>query len=173
MIIAPIAHVAAVEIDVANAALNRWQHRMGPCNRPNGHLWAHGLFEHGTLLAVTISSSLIRESCAGLDRSQAFELARLCAERPNLCRVMLRLWREFVYPPLCRAHGWSWAVSYQDESIHTGNTYRFDGWVRLGRSRSGTDRRTGRKGRNKTIWGWHPEAGARRSMLDAIEATDG
>ena len=161
MLVVPIAHVEAIELSTVNAALSRWEHRMGPCNRPNGCNYGHGLFEHGELVAVTISSSLIRETCAGLGRADAFELARLCAARPNLCRVMLRLWREFVFPPLCRAHDWKWAVSYQDEALHTGNTYRFDGWVQLGRSRSGTDTRSGRKGRTKTIWGWNEDSAVR------------
>lgn len=168
MLIAPIAHVEAIEMSTCNAALTRWGHQMGPCNRPNGFLWGHGLFEHGELVAVTVSSALINETCAGLSRVEAFELARLCASRPHLCRVMLRLWREFVFPPLCRVHGWQWAISYQDQGLHTGNTYRFDGWVQLGQSHSGTDTRSGRKGRNKTIWGWNESHEARASSKKIV-----
>jgi hypothetical protein len=162
MLIPPIAHIAAIELTDANAALVKWGHRMGACKRPNGNIWAHGLFAHGELVAVTISAALIRETCAGLTRAQAVELARLCASRPGLCRVMLRLWREFVYPAHCQRHGYEWAVSYQDESLHIGDTYRFDGWVRLREhARSGPDSRTGRPGRTKTIWGWHEDGGVR------------
>jgi len=165
MLIAPIAHIEAIELADANAALVRWEHRMGPCNRPNGYMWAHGLFAHGELIAVTISAALIRETCAGLTRAEAFELARLCAARPHLCRAMLRLWREFVFPAHCRRHGYEWAISYQDEALHSGDTYRFDGWVRLREhARSGTDQRSGRKGRSKTIWGWNENEVARRAV---------
>ena len=167
MLVAPIAHLEAIGLEDANAALERWGHRVGPCHRPNGHLWAHGLFEHGALVAVAVSAALIRETCQGLDRARAFELARLCAARPHLCRPMLRLWREFVFPPLCRCHGWEWAVSYQDEALHSGDLYRFDGWVRLGRSRSGKDPRSGRQGRTKTVWGWHEDGAVRAAACRA------
>ena len=100
------------------------------------------------------AGALIRERVAGLSRAEAVELGRLCAATPHLCRPMLRLWREMVLPDLARAYGYRWAVSYQDAALHTGNLYRFDGWVRLATSRSGTDPRSGRKGRNKVIWGW-------------------
>jgi hypothetical protein len=64
---------------------------------------------------------------------------------------MLRMWRELVFPALPQA----FAISYQDADLHNGNTYRFDGWLRLRFSRAGgIDRRSGKKGRNKWIWGW-------------------
>ncbi len=66
------------------------------------------------------------------------------------CRVALRLWREVVFPATCK----QWALSYQDADAHTGNTYRFDGWHRVGYSHSGTDTRSGRTGRNKWLWVW-------------------
>jgi len=153
----PLAHLRTIDLAEANAALVLWEHRMGPCNRPNQDISAQGLFAGGELVAVTVTASLIRETCAGLTRAEAVELARLCAARPALCRVMLRMWREFVFVPACEFRTWRWAVSYQDERVHTGDTYRFDGWVRLARSRSGTDKRSGRCGRNKTIWGWHAD----------------
>jgi antitoxin VapB len=120
-----------------------------------GKHWAHGLFEHGELVAVVIASDLIAPTCAGKTRAEAVELARLCASRKDLCRVMLRLWREMVLPWIARKHGYSVAVSYQDAKLHSGNTYRFDGWKKIGASRSGTDKRSGRKGRSKVIWAWH------------------
>ena len=86
-----------------------------------------------------------------LVRDNTIELARLCATRSGLCRVALRLWREFVFPTL----GYQVAVSYQDADLHNGSTYRFDGWRRVGFSRGGSvDQRTGRVGRNKWIWVW-------------------
>lgn len=158
-----ICSLSALDIADANAALERWGHRMGPCRRPIGRVWAHGLLAHGELAAVVVTADLIGETCAGLGRAQALELARLCASRADLCRVMLRLWRVFVLPDLCRSGGQQWAVSYQDEALHTGNTYRLDGWVRIGRSHSGVDRRSGRAGRDKTIWGWTWDADALRA----------
>lgn len=153
-LITPIAHLEEIEIDQANDCLVRWGHKMGPFRRPNGHRWAHALFEQGQPVAVTVASALVNQTCAGLTRDQAVELARLCASRPGLCRVMLRLWREMILPALAVARGYRWAVSYQDEDLHNGATYRFDGWTNLARSHSGTDRRSGRPGRDKTIWGW-------------------
>ena len=38
------------------------------------------------------------------------------ADRPGLCRVVLRLWRELVFP----FTGYEYAISYQDEQLHTG-----------------------------------------------------
>lgn len=139
--------------DELNGALLAWDHRMGPLNRPTKG-WAHGLRRGPDLLAVVAADTLIRPRVAGFTRRQAIELSRLCASRPDLCRVALRLWRSFVFPYLCSERGCRWAVSYQDAIQHSGNLYRFDGWVRVGRSRSGVDPRTRRKGRNKVIWGW-------------------
>ena len=150
-----IAVASLEEIDRAelNRCLVAWRHAMGPCVRPTAG-WSHGLRADGRLVAVLASDTLIRAKVAGLSRDKAIELSRLCAERPELCRVVLRLWREFVFRPLAQSQGLTWALSYQDERLHNGDTYRFDGWVRLARSRSGTDRRSGRRGRNKTVWGW-------------------
>lgn len=159
-LVEPICRLDQIDNEDAGKALIRWNHKMGPCNRPMGIIRSHGLFHQGTLVAVVVTADLVNETCAGLSRSKAIELARLCAERPDLCRVVLRLWREFIFP----CFGKEWAVSYQDEALHTGDTYRFDGWVRLARSHSGTDQRSGRKGRNKTIWGWHPDPYARRAV---------
>lgn len=160
LIVPEIVHVAQIERKDADRALVAWEHKMGPCNRPMGVLKAHGLFAHGKLCAVTVTADLVAASCAGLSREHAVELARLCAERSDLCRVMLRLWREFVFPYFGR----EWAVSYQDEALHSGDTYRFDGWVRLQEhASSGTDQRSKRKGRTKTVWGWHADPVVRKA----------
>lgn len=144
---------------ISQAELNRclveWDHKMGPWQRPDyGSARFHGMRHNGELVAVLASDRLISEEVAGLSREQAFELARVCAVREHLNRAALRLWREFVFPQICRERGTSWVISYQDAVIHSGNLYRFDGWVQLGKSRSGTDARSGRKGRSKVIWGY-------------------
>ena len=155
----PLAHVDVISLDEANVLLKEWGHRMGPIRRPIGDTWAHALFHEGRPVAVATTSSLIREHVGGglahLTREDTVELSRLCSSSRHLNRVMLRLWREFVLP--LRAPN---AISYQDADMHTGNTYRFDGWARAGFSRSGTDPRGGavRRGRRKWIWVWPPEA---------------
>lgn len=158
MLVAPVQHLEMIENSEADRALTAWGHKMGPCRRPMGTLVSHGMFSHGKLCAVTVTAALVAEACAGLTRQQAIELARLCAERSDLCRPMLRLWREFVFP----CFGKPWAVSYQDEALHSGNTYRFDGWVKLAeRQSSGPDRISNRRGRSKTVWGWNADPAER------------
>ena len=172
MLVPPVISFDAIEKADLNRCLIEWGHRMGPWNRPDyGAEAFHGMCHHGKLVAVTASARLIRETAAGISRDMAFELGRVCAARPDLNRVALRLWREFVFPPMCQAHGWTWAISYQDAVIHSGNLYRFDGWVRVGKSRSGTDQRSGRKGRDKWIWGWcaDPTERAKRAVMEAIK----
>ena len=154
-LVPPIQHIDVIDLDQLNRCLVAWGHKMGPWTRPAfGGPWFHGMFHHGELVALTAAGTLIRERCAGLTRDDAVELGRVCAVRPDLCRPMLRLWREMVFPDLCRSRGWRWAVSYQDEALHSGNLYRFDGWLLLGRSSSGSDQRRGGKGQSKSIWGW-------------------
>lgn len=155
-LIAPLVSFDAISRDELNRCLVEWGHKMGPWKRPNfgGELF-HGLRHHGELVAVTAAARLMTENVAGLGRDDAIELGRVCASRPDLCRVVLRLWRECVFPAMKHP----WAVSYQDAIAHSGNLYRFDGWVRLGASRSGTDQRSGRKGRSKIIWGWCADLG--------------
>lgn len=149
----PAVRFCQIGRDALNDRLVSWGHKMGPIHRPTGG-WSHGLFHDDHLVAVVAADTLIRPRVAGLARQEAIELSRLCAARPDLCRVALRLWRAFVFPALCQHHGVRWAVSYQDAHAHSGNLYRFDGWTRLATSRSGTDTRSGRRGRSKVIWGW-------------------
>jgi len=153
----PIVTFEPVSLETANALLTQWSHKMGPCVRGNARGLCHALFHEGNPVAVTITATLIRECVGGgnghLTRENTIELARLCAARPGLCRVVLRLWREFVLPTL----PYEYAISYQDADIHNGNTYRFDGWERIGDiARSVTDSRSGRKGRNKWVWQFPP-----------------
>lgn len=168
MLAPPIAHIEAIDRDTLNRCLLAWEHKMGPWERPDfGQQSFHALCHHNEPVAVTASARLIPKEVCGLSRDVAFELGRLCAVRPGLCRVMLRSWREFVFPALCAVHGWSWAISYQDANLHTGNTYRFDGWVTLGKSRSGPDRRGLNPGRNKIIWGWTDNTSSRALLRQA------
>lgn len=151
----PFVSFDAISKDELNLCLVEWQHKMGPWERPDyGAARFHGLRHDGELVAVTAADALIREPTCGLWRHQAFELGRVCAAREHLNRVALRLWREFVFPAICRQSGQSWVISYQDAVLHSGNLYRFDGWTKLGTSSSGTDQRSGKKGRSKVIWGW-------------------
>lgn len=175
----PLVTFDQINLETANRLLVLWQHQMGPLNRPmNGGLLsgggdvAHGLQFEGEFVAVTTTSSLIRENVAGfphLNRSNTVELSRLCACRPGLCRVALRLWREFVFAPL----GIPWAISYQDHHRHTGDVYRFDGWTKIGASRSGPDRRSGRKGRNKRIWLWPKPSSPLAPLVSQLSTLDG
>jgi hypothetical protein len=150
-----IARFTPISLDEANVALTAWNHKMGVLHRGNQGAVCHGLFHREELVAVTTVSDLIREADLegfAMVRSSCCELSRLCAARPGLCRVALRLWREFVFPSL----GYQHAISYQDADLHSGNTYRFDGWKRIAFSCSGTDAQSGRKGRRKWIWVWPP-----------------
>lgn len=142
-----------ISLEEANQCLVKWGHRMGPLHRGNQGAICHALIHNNCPVAVTTASNLIAPVVGGADwltRSNCIELSRLCAERSGLCRVALRLWREFVFPVL----GYRFAASYQDADLHTGATYRFDGWQRVAKSHSGTDTRSGRPGRNKWVWVW-------------------
>ncbi len=168
----PLVHFDSITIDEANRLLIEWKHANGPINRPmNGSVvsgggdTAHALFNEGHPVACVVTSTLICPNVAGhpeLNRGNTCELSRLVAARPDLCRVALRLWREFVWSPM--RDKFPNAISYRDADRHTGNTYRFDGWEVIGKSRSGTDRRTGRPGLKKVIWKWprSPAADAAR-----------
>lgn len=156
----PLVTFEAIDLTEANRLLVEWGHRMGPLLRGNsGALQCHALFVHSKPVGLACTSSLIRERVGGglghLTRRNTVELSRLCAAEPWACRVVLRLWRETVFP----GTGVAAAISYQDADLHTGNIYRFDGWHRAAFSSSGTDSRSGRRGRRKYIWVWPPAAG--------------
>jgi hypothetical protein len=154
VLIQPMICFQDISLPEANDLLVRWSHKMGALHRGNQGAVCHALYHEGKAIAVTTASTLITSNVGGgliyLKRENTIELSRLCAERPGLCRVALRLWREFVFPAL----GYKFAISYQDADLHSGNTYRFDGWKRLGFARSGTDTRSGRHGRDKWVWVW-------------------
>lgn len=152
----PMISVERVSRDAVNALLTRWGHRVGPILRPPEYgMWADALLHEGQPVACAVAATLIREHVGDklhcLNRQNTVELARICAVRPDLSRAMLRLWRELIFPSL----GFQYAISYQDAALHTGDLYRFDGWVKIAQVRaSGTDGRTGRQGRPRVIWGW-------------------
>jgi hypothetical protein len=158
MLFPPLVGFDIIPRDELNDCLIRWDHKMGPLNRPDyGQSVAHGLRHHGELVAVTATEGLITPQTCGLHRDEAFELARVCAVRPHLCRPVLRIWREFVFPAVAKAWDCSWAISYQDAVLHSGGLYRHDGWLRIGFTSSGTDPRSlggPRRGRKKVVWAW-------------------
>lgn len=149
-----ISEFRQVSLKETNKYLEKWSHKMGPLKRGNQGAICHMLFFKGEPIAVTTASHLIRCNVGGglekLTRANTIELSRLCSSREGICRIALRMWREFVFPDL----KFPIAISYQDSNLHSGNIYRFDGWKRIGYSHSGTDSRSGRIGRNKYIWVW-------------------
>lgn len=157
----PRATLEDCDMAQANTLLLAWHHKMGPIRRPPEYgFWAQQLLHEGKPVALMVAAALVRERVGGglshLSRANTIELARVCAARPGLCRVAVRLWRELVFPSL----GKPYAISYQDSAEHRGDLYRFDGWVRLAQVRaSGTDHRSGRKGRPRVIWGWPRDVG--------------
>ncbi|CAO3447952.1 hypothetical protein [Azospirillum argentinense] len=176
----PLASFDAIDLDSLNSCLTAWEHKMGPWLRPDyGDQWLYGLRHEGRLVAVTAACALMTPKCAaGLSRAEAFELGRVCAVAPDWCRVAVRLWRMTIYPSICHARDHQWAISYQDALLHSGDLYRHDGWARIAfaRGSSSTDQRTGRKGRDKWIWGWHANPAVRRAAelpqatIDAIQS---
>lgn len=162
MLLAPVVHIDAIDRDELNRWLVAWGHRMGEFKRPRYTIEAHhAMFHNGVPVAVATASETVREVVGdtGIRRVECVELARLCAARPHLCRPMLRLWREFVFPAVALAHHRSCAVSYQDTALHSGDVYRFDGWRKAGTGGGGgRDARSGRHGRKMNIWVWPPEA---------------
>ena len=130
--------------------LDEWGHSRGYISRPIP-CDAHVLRAHGRAVALTVTSELVHPPIAGnLYRDDAVELARLCSADPAWTRVALRVWREAVWPPYRR----KWAITYVEDHVHTGDTFRFDGWRRLARVGPAREPQTGRKTGPKTIYGW-------------------
>lgn len=166
MLIEPLGSFDLIDRDEANDCLVRWGHKHGPNNRPVFRAPIDfGLRQRGELVAIAMADTLIRSTCE-LNRHDAFELSRLCAAAPRLSRLMLRMWTEVGYPEIVRTWGTPWALSYQDATQHTGNLYRFDGWVRLRFTSGGSDPRalaTTKSARKRWIWGWHGSAAQREA----------
>ncbi|GLK69223.1 hypothetical protein GCM10008179_28610 [Hansschlegelia plantiphila] len=160
MLAPPLLHIEAIDRAELNRLLTQWGHRMGPHTRPSYAIEAHhAMFVHGEPVAVTAAGETVRERVGSTSilRVDCVELVRLCAARRDLCRPVLRLWREVLFPAIATVHRRAVAVSYQDEALHTGDLYRFDGWALLARAGGGgRDNRTGRQGRRMKVWGWPP-----------------
>jgi hypothetical protein len=128
----PVA-VIALTRGQANDCLTRWEHSLGPCDRPFEQN-QHGLVVAGDIIAVTTTASIVSPTLTDerehvWNRSQVVELARICAVKRWATRPMLRLWREVL------AFEWeSWPVqaafSYATPGKR-GDIYRFDGWTRV------------------------------------------
>jgi len=171
MLVSPLVSFDTITEAELNTCLVAWHHKMGPLNRPGMEPWFYGLRVHEELVAVVSGSRLVAATAAGYKRAQAMEVSRICAIAPDWCRVVVRLWRNVVFPSLCDRHHYQYAISYQDANEHSGDLYRFDGWIRVAFSHSGTDRRSGREGRDKWIWVWHQDPETRRTMRLAVNDT--
>lgn len=171
LLIDPLGSFDLIGRDEANECLERWGHKHGPNNRPLYRAPIDfGLRRKSELIAVATADTLIRPTC-GMTRLTGFELSRLCAAAPRASRLMLRLWTELAYPEIVRAWGTPWAISYQDATQHTGNLYRFDGWLRLKYTQGGSDPRalaTTKNARKRWIWGWHSSERERLRAQSAI-----
>lgn len=115
----------------ADTLLERWEHPLGPCNRPFGRQdWLMAI--DGEPVAVCVSASTVSDTVAGYARGQVVELARIARHPAHrfVLRVALRLWRVYL------AERWPYwpvaaAVSYALPGT-PGDIYRFDGWERVG-----------------------------------------
>lgn len=165
LLIDPLFGFDRIDRDELNDCLVRWGHRMGPINRPEyTPPIDFVLRENGEPISVIAADTLIRDTC-NFTRADAFEMSRMCAapERRGLSSLMMRMWRAFAYPLIVDAWKAPWVVSYQDAVRHTGNLYRFDGWLVVGYSASGSDPRAlpgTATVKRKVIWGWSGEAAA-------------
>lgn len=124
----PLVRFDEVPVAAGNELVERWQHDLGPCNRPFG-MQAFVLHIDNEPVSVAVSASTVGSTAAGFSRYEVVELARLCTA-PGFSvftRVALRLWREVA------ARAWPhWqvvaAVAYSQNTRHPGNIYRADGW---------------------------------------------
>jgi hypothetical protein len=139
-----IAGVVPISKDQANELLVKWDHKLGPCNRPF-RTESFALEIHGEPVAVAMSCSIVHGPVAGYKTQQVVELARLCSANRTMNRVMLRIWREVLAPayecwkPLA-------VVSYSHNALHAGSLYRADGWRKV-KDDCGTDGKGGNWGR--------------------------
>ena len=158
----PIAGVYPIGMREANQLLARWEHKLGPINRPF-HSEAYALLLDQRPIAVAVSTSIVHGPVAGYARQEVVELGRLCAEPGNTWanRVLLRLWREACAP---RWQCWPVraAISYSHNAMHRGELYRHDGWRRVkddcGSAGGGLWSRPREQGQavygKKTLWVW-------------------
>ncbi len=93
----------------------------------------HSTAGHGGFLLSADRNRKVHPSIRVVGAAYAARCARALTplrRKPDLCRVVLRLRRSFVFPAITVARVCRWAVSYQDSVLHSGNLYRFDGWAR-------------------------------------------
>lgn len=131
----PIAALQECSLDEANALLRAWDHKMGPLERgTQGYAKAR-------LLRAPARDS------AGRGGHQLDADPRSRRRWPGAHDA---LQHDRAVAALRRAPG-----SQPRDALHRGHTYRFDGWTRSEAiSRSGTDARSGKRGRRKWVWWW-------------------
>lgn len=169
LLIDPLVSFDLIDREQANMHLVAWAHQHGPLNRPCFKSPIDfGLRQRGELVAVVCADTLIRKT-QGFDRSQAFEISRVCGAAPGLSFTAVRLWRHFAYPAIVATWGTPWVISYHDATRHAGALYRRLGFALIGYSTGGADRRavdgtvTARK---RLIWAWTSE---KDQLLDRRE----
>jgi len=128
-----LAEFDLVDDTYADHLLEKWGHFLGALNRPFGRQ-SFVLSIEGEAASVAVSASTVGISAGGIPRFECVELARLCTApgHKDLTRVALRLWRRLA--PMCWKRSY-WpvraVVSYQDQTRHKGDIYRFDGWKKV------------------------------------------
>jgi hypothetical protein len=168
LLIDPFVSLDLIDREEMNRCLVAWDHKMGPLNRPEYTAPIdYALWQNGKPIAIVAADTLIRDTC-GFTRADAFEMSRMCAApgHRGLSSLMMRLWRAFAYPEIVRVWGSPWVISYQDAVRHSGNLYRYDGWLKLAYTTSGTDPRAlpgTASVRHKVVWGWSADAAAMSS----------
>lgn len=171
LLIEPWVSFDLIERDEVNYCLDKWGHRHGELHRP---IFAspidYGLRERGNLTAIITADTLIRAT-QGYTRAEAFEISRICADRPGLCSTVLRLWKQFAYPAIRRAWGTPWVISYQDATQHTGDLYRRNSFALIGYSSGGRDPRAAlgtANVRRRLIWGWTDDRNALNAKRERV-----
>jgi len=151
----PLVSFDLIENGLADDRLVAWGHWLGGCNRPFG-VQSFGLFLIKELISVAVTASTVNKHCAGYDRQEVIELARLCSDPAHAwaTRVCLRLWREVA--PKVWPH-WSVValVSYANALRHKGDIYRFDGWKKVAEVKGGVaggDWNRGKTYDPKSVW---------------------
>jgi hypothetical protein len=127
----PMMALSPITLHDANRLLLKWAHRLGPIRRPFT-MQSFALEVDGKPISVAVSASSVSDTVAGLLRTEVVECARLCSDPHAVWanRVMLRLWREVCGP---RWPDWQpvAAISYSQNAHHSGDLYRFDGWLKV------------------------------------------
>lgn len=179
MTLFPLASWQQVEPYQADRLLVAWGHYLGSCERPFG-LQGFVLCLAGEPVSLAVSASTVAPRCAGFERGEVVELARLCSrpDHPELTRVALRLWRvtaaaEWLgamdHPDLLASRGWTWQVkalvSYSDAVRHVGHVYRLDGWTKVAEVKGSSGGGTWSRKKDavpRSVWVYHlEERGAR------------